>query len=113
MTHDPAHILKEFLDHHRTVRSLVLKSANLRGLQLAGLRADGLDLEDVDLRESFLTDVKPDLRRVGTARKRHGQRNTPPKQCPPYKIESGLRIAQTIESDRLVERSLNLYLNLS
>lgn len=58
MTHEPIDDLQDFLDHHRTARDLVLKSADLRGLQLAGLRADGVDFEEADLRESSLTGAK-------------------------------------------------------
>ncbi len=58
MTHDPAGMLKELLDHRRTARALVLKAADLHGSDLAGLRADGLDLEEADLRESSLTEAK-------------------------------------------------------
>jgi uncharacterized protein YjbI with pentapeptide repeats len=49
--------VREFLDHGRTARDLILKEADLRGAQLDGLRADGLDLEEADLRECSLTKV--------------------------------------------------------
>ncbi len=58
MTVNNSNVLREFLDHHRTARALVLKGADLRGIHTPGLRADGLDLEEADLRESTLAEVR-------------------------------------------------------